>query len=327
MIKIGLLGVGHFGKFHLAALKEISEFEFMGFYDIDQKKSAEVAAQYGVKSFDSYEAMLNVVDAVDIVVPTISHYECAVQAIRRSKHVFIEKPVTNTLEEAENIIKLSEEANVKVQVGHVERFNPAFMAVRQMIGTPMFIEIHRLAQFNPRSTDVSVVLNLMIHDIDIVLSTVRSNIKKISASGVSIVTNTPDIANVRIEFDNGCVANITASRISLKNMRKCRFFQKEAYISIDFLKRETEVIRIKSITGEADPLAMVLDTGEETGKKEISIEKPDIIPNNAIQDELASFAHSIKSNTTPAVSIDDGYQALMVAHKILDIIKLTTSVL
>jgi len=202
----------------------------------------------------------------------------------------------------------------------VERFNPAFIAAKPFFTQPMFIETHRLAQFNPRGTDVPVILDLMIHDIDIVLSVVRSNIRKINASGVPVVSDTPDIANARLEFDNGCVANLTASRISMKNMRKSRFFQSDAYISVDFLDKTAEILRLENVPDpdKADPLAMLIDLGKGKGTKQIIFEKPEIKPVNAIKTELESFAHAIKNNKTPQVSIEDGYAALDVAYKIMD---------
>jgi predicted dehydrogenase len=325
MIKIGVLGAGHLGKIHIRLLKEISKFELVGFYDANAEAAAAVEKEFGIKSFATIESLLELVDAVDIVTPTITHYDCASRAIKRSKHIFIEKPVTNTIEEAKSLRGLSKEANVQVQVGHVERFNPAFIAARDYCSGPMFIETHRLAQFNPRGTDVSVVLDLMIHDIDIILSVVRSNIKRISASGVAVVSESPDIANARIEFDNGCVANLTASRISMKNMRKSRFFQKDAYISVDFLDKKVDVIRLNNIEGEADPLAVTIDLGNGKGSKQIYFENPTILPTNAIKMELEAFADSIISNTTPPVSIDDGYKALDVAYKIIEKMKLTSN--
>ncbi|MCW3083983.1 MAG: oxidoreductase [Bacteroidetes bacterium] len=324
MIKIGVLGAGHLGKIHIRLLKEIDKYEFVGFYDPNAENAALVAAEFGIKSFATIDELLSEVDAVDIVTPTITHYECASKAIKKSKHVFIEKPVTNTIEEAKSLIGLSKEANVKVQVGHVERFNPGFIAGKSFCSNPMFIETHRLAQFNPRGTDVSVVLDLMIHDIDIILSVVKSNIKRISASGVAVVSDSPDICNARIEFDNGCVANLTASRISMKNMRKSRFFQKDAYISIDFLDKKVDVIRLKNVEGEADPLAVTIDLGNK-GTKQIYFENPTILPTNAIKMELETFADSIISNSTPLVSIDDGYKALDVAYKIIEKMKVTAT--
>jgi len=327
MIKIGILGAGHLGKIHIRLLKEIDKYEVVGFYDEDHAAAELVAKEFGIKPFDSMVSLLEEVDAVDIVTPTITHFTCASKSIKKSKHVFIEKPITNTIEEAKILIGLSKEANVKVQIGHVERFNPAFIAAKEFCSNPMFIETHRLAQFNPRGTDVSVVLDLMIHDIDIILSVVKSNIKRISASGVAVVSDSPDIANARIEFDNGCVANLTASRISMKNMRKSRFFQKDAYVSVDFLDKKVEVIRLMDvIESEADPLAVTIELGNGKGAKQIYFESPIILPSNAIKMELEAFADSIISNTTPLVSIDDGYNALDVAYKIIEKMKVISSI-
>jgi predicted dehydrogenase len=318
MLKIGVLGAGHLGKIHINLLKEISAFELVGFYDPDQSKADQIK---DVKYFSSMDQLMDECDVIDIVTPTVNHYECAVKALRNSKHIFIEKPLANTIQEAKDMMGLAEEANVKVQVGHVERFNPAFIAAQGFIKQPLFIETHRLAQFNPRGTDVSVVLDLMIHDIDIVLSTVKSTIKKISTSGVAVVSDTPDIANARIEFDNGCVANLTASRISLKNMRKTRFFQKDAYISVDFLKKSSEIVRLKEVQGTPDPFAMTIDLGEGKGSKQIYFENPKIQESNAIKEELTSFAEAINNDKVPMVSIHDGYEALVVAHQIADKLK------
>ena len=235
--------------------------------------------------------------------------------------MFIEKPITTTNEEAEKLIKLANEADVTVQVGHVERFNPAFVAALPYIDEPMFIETHRLAQYNPRGTDVPVVLDLMIHDLDIILSTVNSKVKKISASGVAVVSETPDITNVRIEFENGCVANLTASRISLKNMRKSRFFQRDAYISVDFLDKKMEVVKMTTLENEPGPFDIVFDLGEGKKSKKIEIFNPELDDTNAIKDELINFYDSITNNETPIVSITDGYNALSVANQILSKIK------
>lgn len=322
MLKIGVLGAGHLGQIHIKLIQLIGNYELVGFYDPDPEKVANIKKIYGIHAFDSVEDLIDNVDVVDVVTPTLSHYDCASQALRKSKHVFIEKPVTNTIEEARSLMNLAHEASVKVQVGHVERFNPAFMQAREFIDQPMFIETHRLAQFNPRGTDVSVVLDLMIHDLDIVLSVVKSNVRNISASGVAVLSNTPDICNARIEFDNGCVANITASRISMKNMRKSRFFQKDAYISVDFLDKEAEIIRMRDVTGEPDPFNITIETGDDSPDKEILFTKPEIEPHNAIQLELSTFAESILQNTIPLVTIDDGYKALEVAHRILEKLKL-----
>jgi predicted dehydrogenase len=326
MLKFGVFGAGHLGKIHIRQLKEVPGAELVGFYDVSPETRASVAAELGVTPFESAADLINAVDVADVVTPTISHFEVASAAIKRSRHVFIEKPLANTVEEGEELMALATEANVKVQVGHVERFNPAFIAARPYIGTPMFIETHRLAQFNPRGTDVSVVLDLMIHDIDIVLSLVRSQVKKISTSGVSVVSDTPDIANARLEFDNGCVANLTASRISMKNMRKSRFFQRDAYISVDFLKKSAEVVRLRNVEGTPDPLAVTIDLGPGKGSKQIFFENPAVSETNAIREELISFVRSINENTEPVVDIRAGFHALEVAHKIADKLKTTSTI-
>ncbi len=325
MLKIGVLGAGHLGKIHLKCIKEISGFDLVGFYDPDTANAEKTEREFEVKRWDSLDELIDAVDVVDIVTPTISHFECAAKALKKCRHVFIEKPIVTTLEEARELIKIAGEANVKVQVGHVERFNPAFLAAEPIFDRPMFIESHRLAQFNPRGTDVPVILDLMIHDIDIVLSVVKSNIRKISASGVAVVSDTPDIANARIEFDNGCVANLTASRISLKNMRKSRFFQRDAYISIDFLKKELEVVKISDVNPGTPPEGFVLELGPGRGTKQISFDKPEIKSLNAIRAELESFYSAIINNTIPPVTINDGYSALEVAHKIIEKISQTAN--
>lgn len=327
MLKIGVLGAGHLGKIHLRQIRELKEiYELVGFYDPDQAAAEVVSSDMGIAHFKTMDELLSKVDVVDVVTPTINHYECAHKALRLSKHVFIEKPLANTLQESKDLMRLAKEADMKVQVGHVERFNPAFKAALPYLNQPMFIETHRLAQFNPRGTDVSVVLDLMIHDIDIVLSVVKSSVKKISTSGVAVVSDTPDIANARIEFDNGCVANLTASRISLKNMRKTRFFQRDAYISVDFLKKSTEVVRLKEVVGDPDPLAVLLELGEGKPVKQIYFENPGVEDSNAIREELRSFAEAIKFDKTPKVSIEDGYAALNVAYQVIEKLKMLPSI-
>ncbi len=319
MLKIGVLGAGHLGKIHLRCIKQIEQYELVGFFDTDPETAAKVSQEFGIRSYADISSLIDAVDVVDIVTPTVSHFSCASESLRKSRHVFIEKPIVATPVEANALMELAKEASVKVQVGHVERFNPAFMAARDSIKNPMFIETHRLAQFNPRGTDVPVVLDLMVHDIDIILSVVRSPIRKISASGVAIVSDTPDITNARIEFDNGCVANLTASRISMKNMRKSRFFQKDAYITVDFLEKKSEIVRMKDVQGEPDdPMAMIIDLGNNKGMKQIIFEKPDIEPVNAIMLELESFYKAIVKNQQPPVTIEDGYNVLSVAYQILE---------
>lgn len=321
MIKIGLIGAGHLGKIHLKLLKEIPQFHVVGFFDADKTRSEAVQKEFSVPAFNSAEELIAACGAVDIVTPTLSHHQYAVNSLKRSKHVFIEKPISTDLEEAREIVSLAQESGMKVQVGHVERFNPAFLSVQKYFDNPMFIETHRLAQFNPRGTDVSVVLDLMIHDIDIVLSIVKSNVKKINASGVAVVSDTPDICNARIEFDNGAVANITASRMSLKNMRKSRFFQRDAYISVDFLEKKTELIRMKHIAREPDdPFAITIDLAEK-GMKQIFFDNPKVEEGNAIKMELESFAGSIRNNTPTAITAGDGFRALEVAFRIQEKMK------
>ena len=317
MVRIGVLGAGFLGKIHIGLIKELSHFDLVGFYDPDPVKVDEALKEFNIKSYNSPEELLKDVDAIDIVTPTISHYKCAVDALKSSKHIFIEKPITYTAEEAAQLIKLTHEANVTVQVGHVERFNPAFLAVKPYFNNPLFIEAHRLGQYNPRGTDVPVVLDLMIHDIDIVLNIVNSTVGKVSASGVPVISDTPDIANARLEFNNGCVANLTASRISLNKMRKTRIFQRDAYISLDFLNKEAEVYRMKPHLSFPFPNDMTLLSGKGKETHGITIEKPEIIKTNAIKEELKCFHDAIVNKTPPAVTIEDGYAALDIALKIL----------
>ena len=317
MLKAGVLGAGHLGKIHLRLLNQSSKYELVGFYDADQDNAKKVVKEFGYTYYDSIEDLIEAVDVVDIVTPTLSHYDCAKLAISKGRHIFIEKPITKTVEEAEALRTLVAEHGVKGQVGHVERFNPAFIAVKDQIKNPMFIETHRLAEFNPRGTDVPVVLDLMIHDIDIILSVIDSPVKHVSASGVSVVSETPDIANARIEFKNGCVANLTASRISLKNMRKTRFFQKDAYISVDFLEKKCEVVKMKDAPKHPGDFDMILQNAEGV-KKQIYFDNPEITNNNAILDELETFANAIKNGTKPIVTLHDGTEALRVATMIIN---------
>ena len=322
MLKIGVFGVGHLGKFHLNNWKEIEGVDLVGFYDPSDAIANEVSEKYGLKRFDTIQDLLAVIDAADIVAPTNHHFVLCEAAIRAGKHVFVEKPLANTIDEGRQIVKMAREAGVKVQVGHVERFNPAYTAIKDMKIKPGFIEVHRLAQFNPRGTEVSVILDLMIHDIDIILSLVKSDVKNIHASGVAVMTDTPDIANVRIEFNNGCVANLTSSRISMKKMRKMRVFQKDAYIGIDFLEKKTEIIKLYE---PADANAFSFDLETPNGEtKTIAVINPETKPANAIKDELSSFAHAVVNNTSTAVSEIDGFLAMEVAHRILEKIGATS---
>src|SRR6056300_926987 len=318
MLKIGILGAGHLGKIHLRIVASSPAFQLVGFYDPNPEAVAKLVGEQGYTAFESAEALIAVVDVVSIITPTLSHFEMAKKAICAKKHVFIEKPIAQTDQQASTLIQLAQKHGVLGQVGHVERFNPAFKAVQHSFENPMFIEAHRLSEFNPRGTDVSVVLDLMIHDIDIVLSVVDSPIKSIHASGVAVISETPDISNARIAFENGCVANFTASRISLKKMRKSRFFQKNAYIAVDFLTKQVEVVKMKDVTGDTKEDLALLLTNAEGKKKQIYFENPSINNTNPIQEELEHFAHCIQTQTTPLVSLKNGARALEVAHQIIE---------
>jgi predicted dehydrogenase len=323
MLKIGVFGTGHLGKFHLNNWKDIKDVEIVGFFDPHDETASAVSQQYGIKRFMSEEELIEACDAIDVVTPTHLHFDICEQAIRKGRHVFVEKPLANTIEEAGKLVKLVQESGIKLQVGHVERFNPAFLAMKGFDLKPMFIEVHRLAQFNPRGTEVSVILDLMIHDIDIILSIVKSDVRSISASGVAVMTDTPDIANVRIEFNNGCVANLTSSRISMKKMRKMRLFQKDAYIGIDFLNKKTEIIKMKQ---EGDENVFAFDIETHQGTRTIAIANPSVPEVNAIKRELEEFVSAIQNNTQTIVSEIDGFRAMEVAHQIFDKISHNLSV-
>jgi len=318
MLKVGVFGVGHLGKFHLNNWRDIKDVEVVGFYDPNDSAAQEVSEKYQLARFVEAATLMDTVDAVDIVAPTNFHFDLCKLAIRKGKHVFVEKPLANTMDEARELVKLVKESNIKFQVGHVERFNPAYLSVKDISLNPMFIEVHRLAEFNPRGTEVSVILDLMIHDIDIILSIVKSEVKTISASGVSVLTDTPDMANVRIEFNNGCVANLTSSRFSMKKMRKMRLFQKDAYIGMDFLNKKTEIIKLKT-PQDVDAFSFDLETPR--GKRTIAIVNPMVPEVNAIKMELEKFRDAINNNTSVIVSEVDGFRAMDVAHQILQKIK------
>ena len=316
-MNIGVFGAGHLGKIHLRLLNESERYHLVGFYDPDQKASKALAKAKGYTYFKSQQDLLSACDVIDIVTPTLHHHAVAKECIAQGKHIFIEKPITRTVEEAEDLVELASKQGVKGQVGHVERFNPAFKAVKDSLGAPMFVESHRLAEFNPRGTDVSVVLDLMIHDIDIILSVIKSKVKNVSASGVAVVSETPDIANARIEFENGAVANLTASRISLKNMRKLRFFQKEAYISVDFFTKKVEVVKMKDAPEEPEEFALLLQTAEGA-KKQIYFDLPTVEDSNAILEELETFADAIENDSEPIVPLSHATEALRVAYQIIN---------
>ena len=323
MLRIGLFGVGHLGKIHLKCIRLAEQdLELVGFYDPDPAMARKVAEDTGVPAFDSVEELLAAVDAVDIVTPTPTHHRLAKQALLADKHVFVEKPLTHTLAEAEELIRISHERKLVVQVGHVERFNPAMLALQDRSIDPYFIEAHRLATFNPRGTDVSVVLDLMIHDLDIILSLAKSEVADVRASGVAVVSPTPDIVNARIEFVNGAVANLTASRISLKQMRKIRLFQPDAYISLDLLDKETQIVRMYEADATDIPeegQAFPLETPK--GPRIIHVNQPELGPVNAIQLELETFARSVAAGERAAVSIEDGFKALQLAQRITEVMQ------
>jgi predicted dehydrogenase len=318
MIKIGVIGVGHLGAIHLRLLKEIGAFDVVGIYDTDAKRAAEMAQEYGVEAFADLNALIDAVDAVDIVTPTTTHFEIAKTAMKRFKHVFIEKPVTHTVEEAKTLINLAREAKIKAMVGHVERFNPGFLAVKNMDIKPMFIESHRLSTWTPRGTDVSVILDLMIHDIDIILSVVNSNVKRVSAVGVPVISDTPDIANARIEFDNGCVANLTASRVALKQMRRIRIFQRNSYYSIDFLGKDADIFHINDESAKPDPNKTKFEFKAGNRTKYLSVERPKIEPVNSIKMELEDFARAIREDGQPSVTLEQATKALETAYLIAE---------
>ncbi len=324
MLNIGIFGIGHLGKIHLKLLTELNSlYNVVGFIDPNDKDAQRIMDDFNVTRYNSISELILNSDCIDIVTPTPFHYSIAKEVLQAGKPVFIEKPITDKIDEAESLLKLSIENNTLIQVGHVERFNPAFIEAKKYLKQPMFIETHRLAQFNPRGTDVPVVLDLMIHDIDIVLSVVNSRVHKISASGVSVVSDSNDIANARIEFENGCVANLTASRISLKNMRKSRFFQRDAYVSVDFLTKELEVVQMEDIQVTPDEFDLVFDPGNGKIKKRILFNKPEINQSNAIKDELISFHDSIVNKKQPVVSGEHGLRSLEVANAIMDCMKKT----
>ncbi len=322
-MRIGLLGAGHLGKIHLKCILATSCWKLVGFYDPSDTNAESAVKQYAAHRFDTVDELLQAVDAVDIVTPTPSHFELAARALEAGKHVFIEKPVTETLAEGKELLDLASKGGLKVQVGHVERFNPAFTALKGMDLNPMFIESHRLSVFQPRGTDVAVILDLMIHDLDLVLHLVKSELIHVSASGVAVLSDTPDIANVRLEFANGAVANLTASRISLKQMRKMRLFQQDHYLSLDFLDKNAQIVRLYDQEApNLPPQEQLMAFETNQGKKWLHLQMPESEPVNAIQRELETFYESIKNDTTPVVSLEDGYKALKVAHEILEAIEM-----
>jgi predicted dehydrogenase len=320
--KVGVAGVGHLGTLHAKMYDMIPTADFIGIYDIDRQRSGEVSERFGVTAFPSLDALLENVEAISVVTPTSNHYETASYALSKGVHVFIEKPITADVESAEGLIRLAEEQHCVVQVGHIERFNPALMSLKEIDMNPMFIESHRLAQFNPRGTDVAVVLDLMIHDLDIIMNLVKSPVKQIDANGVAVVSDSIDIANTRLQFENGAVANITASRISQKKMRKMRIFQPDNYITIDFLQGVAEVYRLVGDGVKVPDVAMMLgQMGVGTQKKTLIFQRPPVPDINALEYELAQFVESVRNGTQPLVTAGEGRNALHVALEVMEKIK------
>ena len=327
-VRIGVVGTGHLGNLHTKMLAQISNVDLVGVFDADAAKAQKVASEHGTKAYTSLEELLRDIQAVSIATSTTTHYDVACQALERALHAFIEKPITETIEQAKRLVVLAKEKNVFIQVGHIERFNPAILALEQYKIRPLFIESHRLAQFNPRGSDVAVVLDLMIHDIDLILSLVKSRVVRVDANGVSVVSGSEDIANARLQFENGCVANVTASRISQNKMRKMRLFQNDAYISIDFSQGLSEVFRL---VDEGDPnvkpTMMLGKIDQGTRKRVIVYEQPEVKEVNALKYELELFAKSVQDGTEPPVTGQDGLQALEVAQEILKEIAANTAYL
>ncbi|MBU0560566.1 MAG: Gfo/Idh/MocA family oxidoreductase [Bacteroidetes bacterium] len=317
-IKIGVIGTGHLGKLHTKLAADLNNCELVGIYDIDSEKAKVVGEEFNVKVFNSLENLFGETDAVSIVATTSAHYELGMKALNAGNHVMVEKPITSEIKHGEELVKLAEEKNLKLQVGHIERFNPALVSLEKYNLDPKFIQTDRLAQFNPRGIDVAVVHDLMIHDIDIILSLVKSDVKSISASGVAVVSDNIDIANARLEFENGAVANVTASRISQKKMRKMRMFQRDAYIALDFTTGVSEVYRLVS-PGDKN-LEHFISFGEigiGEKKKAVIYEQPAQKELNALKYELQLFINAIIDDTVPVVSGSDGLKALKVAEEII----------
>lgn len=320
--RVGVVGCGHLGTLHAAMLAQIASADLAGVYDVEQDRASNLAAQHGTRAYESLEALLKGLEAVSIATTTTSHFDIARTALERGLHVFIEKPMTETIAQAEELVRIAENVNRKIQVGHIERFNPAILALEHLRLAPLFIESHRLAQFNPRGSDVAVVLDLMIHDIDLILSLVQSPVTRIDANGVAVVSDSEDIANARLQFENGCVANVTASRISQNKMRKMRLFQQDAYISIDFSQGLAEVFRLVDEDDSSVTPTMMLGKIDQGHRKRVIVyEQPQVKEVNALKYELELFLRSVQTGTPPPVTGKDGLQALVVAEEILRIIK------
>ena len=320
--KIGVVGVGHLGNHHTRILSQVREAELVGVNDIDAEKGRRVAREYGTRSFESLDQLLKETDAISLVVPTTIHHPLAKRILESGKDLLIEKPITETVEQAEELVGLAQKKGVIMQVGHIERFNPALQAIQNREIDPRFIESHRMAQFNPRGTDVAVILDLMIHDIDLILSLVKSRLSNIDAVGVPVIAESQDICNARLSFENGCVANVTASRISARSLRKMRLFEKDSYLSLDFLNKSAEIYRLVEagqVPSDEDAKKTVVGTipVEEAGKTVI-YERPKTDDKDMLTSEIESFLHAVRTRTQPRVTGEDGKRALEVALKIRD---------
>ncbi len=317
-IKVGVIGTGHLGKLHTKMFKGIENCELVGVYDSNSPVAESVANEFKVNSFPNEETLLKSVEAVSIAVTTTAHFEVAKKCLENGIHIFVEKPITSTIEEAEKLVKLATDKKLNLQVGHIERFNPALVSLEKYISNPVFVQSDRLAQFNPRGTDVAVVLDLMIHDIDIILSFIKSGVKRIDANGVAVVSDNIDIANARIQFENGAVANVTASRISQKKMRKMRIFQRDHYIALDFVTGVSEVYRLSSSDENVVSGISFGEIGVGDKKKKLVYEQPQVKEINALEYELQLFVNSVLNKTRPIVSGEDGLRALKVADEIIN---------
>ncbi len=317
-LKVGVIGTGHLGKLHTKMFKEIENCELVGIYDSNSDQAKQVSKEFNVQSLKSVDELLNKVDAVSIAAITSAHYDIAKKCFEKNIHVFVEKPITATIPQAEELVKISNEKKLNLQVGHIERFNPALVSMEEYMLEPKFIQTDRLAQFNPRGTDVAVVLDLMIHDIDIILSLVKSEVKDVQANGVAIVSDNLDIANARIQFENGVVANVTASRISQKKMRKMRIFQQDGYIALDFITGVAELFRLLPVDSKDSPTFISLgEIGVGDKKKKLVYEQPKQKEINALKYELQLFVSSVLVKEKPKVSGEDGLRALKVAEIII----------
>ncbi len=323
-LRLGIIGVGHLGRFHVRVCQKIESIEIRGIYDKDPERGENISREFGVKRFPHLSSLLEECEGVSIVVPTESHFEVAMEAIFRGIHVFIEKPLASKVEDGKRLVQEARKRGLKIQVGHIERFNPAFLSLKGINLSPMFVEAHRLSQFNPRGIDVSVILDLMIHDIDITLKLIPSPIKALYACGVGVVSSNDDIANVRIEFENGAVANLTASRISAKDMRKMRLFQRDQYISIDFLKKKSEIFSLKDrelLEKRGFSVFPVGEIGLPPDEKKLYMVYPPEMEVNSLQLELAEFASSVLYDRPEVVPGEEGLYSLEIAHQILSIIR------